>query len=431
MTQRVTWGVVALLMTTCAAPVAGAQTQAQNPPPTQTPPQVANRLRVFLECGACFETYLRDEIEWVDFLRDPNGADVHIIGTSATTGGGGREVALRFVGLGRFQDVDTDLKAVSQGGDSDDMRRQGIRRVITVGLLTYLERAGRGGDVRIRVDPLIAGGGQTTVADDPWKAWVFTVEGGASLDFEESSRQWEWSARATADRVTEKWNLSFAIDAETSHEEFDLDEDEPLSAIRRSREVESFVSRALGPHWSLGFAGEASSSSFGNQSFLMVLTPAIEYNLFPYADYASRQLRFTYAAGVEHAKYYEVTLFDKVKETNPKHQFEITLDQVQPWGQLQVNMEFGQYLQDLSKYRIELGGELSYRITRGLSLELDGSITRLRDQLSLPKRDATDEEVLLRLRELQSNYNADFSVSLTYRFGSLFNNIVNPRFGRD
>ena len=66
-----------------------------------------------------------------------------------------------------------------------------------------------------------------------------------------------------------------------------------------------------------------------------------------------------------------------------------------------------------------------------MSLELDGSITRLRDQLSLPKRDAIDEEVLLRLRELQSNYNADFSVSLTYRFGSLFNNIVNPRFGRD
>ena len=63
---------------------------------------------------------------------------------------------------------------MSQSGDTDDMRRQGIRRVVTIGLLTYLERAGRGGDVRLRVDPAVAGGGQTTVADDPWKAWVFS-----------------------------------------------------------------------------------------------------------------------------------------------------------------------------------------------------------------------------------------------------------------
>ena len=397
---------------------------------TQTPTPASGRLRVFLECGACFETYLRDEIEWVDFLRDPNGADVHILGTSTGTGGGGQEVALRFVGLGRFQGVDLELKAVSQSGDTDDMRRQGIRRVVTIGLLTYLERAGRGADIKLRVDPAVAGGGQTTVADDPWKAWVFSVRGSGSLDFQESSRQWEWGARATADRVTEKWNLSFGLRADTSHEEFDLDEDEPLSAIRRSREFESFVSRALGPHWSLGFFGEASSSSFGNQRFRSELAPAIEYNLFPYADYASRQLRFTYAIGSQHATYNEVTLYDKLEETNPLHKAEITLEQVQPWGELQINFEFSQYLHDTSKYRLETGGELSFRITRGLSLNLDGSISRIRDQLSLPKRDATDEEVLLRLRELQSNYSADSSVNLTYRFGSLFNNIVNPRFGR-
>ena len=420
MMPAASWIAAALAVTMIVVPGAAAQ----------TPAPASGRLRVFLECGDCFETYLRDEIEWVDFLRDPNGADVHIIGTSNSTGGGGREVVLRFVGLGRFQGIDTELKAVSQSGDTDDMRRQVIRRVVSVGLLTYLERAGRGGDIKLRVDPAVAGGGQTTVADDPWKAWVFTVRGTGALDFQESSRQWEWGARATADRVTEKWNLSFGLRADTSHEEFDLDEDEPLSAIRRSREFESFVSRALGPHWSLGFFGEASSSSFGNQRFRSELAPAIEYNLFPYADYASRQLRFTYAIGSQHATYNEVTLYDKLEETNPLHKAEITLEQVQPWGELQINFEFSQYLHDTSKYRLETGGELSFRITRGLSLNLDGSISRIRDQLSLPKRDATDEEVLLRLRELQSNYSADFSVNLTYRFGSLFNNIVNPRFGR-
>ena len=426
--RRAIWLVASIALLTPANALGFTQQPTTQPAPQA--PGASTRLRVFLECGDCFETYLRDEIEWVDFLRDPNGADVHVIGTSTSTGGGGEEIALRFVGLGRFKGIDTELKAISQTGDTDDMRRQGIRRVVTIGLLTYLERAGRGGDIRLRVDPVTAGGGQTTVQDDPWKAWVFSVRGSGSLDFEESSRQWEWGARVTADRVTEKWNLSFGLSAETSHEEFDLDEDEPLSAVRRSRELETFVSRALGPHWSVGFFGDFRSSSFGNQSSLIEVTPAIEYNLFPYADYASRQLRFTYAAGAQSAKYFEVTLFDKLEETNPIHVAQVDLEQVQPWGELQVNFEFRQYLHDTSKYRLETGGELSFRIARGLTLDVEGSISRIRDQLSLPKRDATDEEVLLRLRELQSNYNADFSLNLTYRFGSLFNNIVNPRFGR-
>jgi hypothetical protein len=66
---------------------------------------------------------------------------------------------------------------------------------------------------------------------------------------------------------------------------------------------------------------------------------------------------------------------------------------------------------------------------KGLQLNLFGSYGRVRDQLYLPREGATDEEVLLRLRQLQTSYRYFFSVGLSYTFGSLFNNIVNPRFG--
>ena len=56
--------------------------------------------------------------------------------------------------------------------------------------------------------------------------------------------------------------------------------------------------------------------------------------------------------------------------------------------------------------------------------------SRIRDQLSLPARGATDEEVLLRLRRLESSYEYSVSLSLTYTFGSIFSSIVNPRFGQ-
>ena len=73
---------------------------------------------------------------------------------------------------------------------------------------------------------------------------------------------------------------------------------------------------------------------------------------------------------------------------------------------------------------------MSLRIARGLSLNFEGSVSRVRDQLSLPRRDASPEEVLLRLRELQSDYELSFDIGIRYSFGSIFNNIVNPRFGR-
>ena len=72
---------------------------------------------------------------------------------------------------------------------------------------------------------------------------------------------------------------------------------------------------------------------------------------------------------------------------------------------------------------------MSVRIARGLSVGAEVSASRLRDQLSLPLRGATEEEVLLRLRQLQSGYEYSFGLSLTYTFGSIFSSIVNPRFG--
>ena len=66
----------------------------------------------------------------------------------------------------------------------------------------------------------------------------------------------------------------------------------------------------------------------------------------------------------------------------------------------------------------------------GLSLSVVGSASRLRDQLSIPHRGATPEEVLLNLRRLRSGYEYRLNVGLTYRFGSIFSSIVNPRFGQ-
>lgn len=53
----------------------------------------------------------------------------------------------------------------------------------------------------------------------------------------------------------------------------------------------------------------------------------------------------------------------------------------------------------------------------------------IHDQLSLPKGTATLEQVLLRRTMLETNYSYYFSIGLSYAFGSIYSNVVNPRFG--
>jgi hypothetical protein len=54
----------------------------------------------------------------------------------------------------------------------------------------------------------------------------------------------------------------------------------------------------------------------------------------------------------------------------------------------------------------------------------------VKDQIYLSKGGATEEEVLLRLRQLGTDYRFFVRFGLRYRFGSIFNNVVNPRFER-
>ena len=112
-----------------------------------------------------------------------------------------------------------------------------------------------------------------------------------------------------------------------------------------------------------------------------------------------------------------------------RHEASITLDQREPWGSLQVRFEVSSFLPEIDQHRLDLEGEVSLRLARGLSFTVEGSASRLRDLISLPRRGATAEETLLRLRRLQSGYEYDLQVGLTYTFGSIFNTIVNPRFG--
>jgi hypothetical protein len=95
-----------------------------------------------------------------------------------------------------------------------------------------------------------------------------------------------------------------------------------------------------------------------------------------------------------------------------------------------VNATSEAFLHDPTKfYRLSFGGRMSFRIFRGLEWNINGNISRIRDQIYIPLEELSDEDILLGRRQLPTDSSLEISTGLSFTFGSIFNNVVNNRFG--
>jgi hypothetical protein len=209
---------------------------------------------------------------------------------------------------------------------------------------------------------------------------------------------------------------------------FTLSSGSKFSTISRNSNANGSVTRSLTPHWSTVIRGRVASDTFVNQDIVFSLSPGIEWNFFPYSEWNNRQLTFQYLIGYNRFTYYQITLYDKLKESLAEEELNVALDLAQPWGSAGMTFQFANYFHDTSKYHIRLNGEADFRLVRGLSINFFGNVSRVHDQLYLQRGDATDEEILVRQRQLATSYRYGFSFGVSYTFGSIYNNVVNPRF---
>jgi hypothetical protein len=237
-----------------------------------------------------------------------------------------------------------------------------------------------------------------------------------------------WFGSLSASRVTPEWKIRMAASLSLSQSRYQLD-DYDYTSRSTSTSFSGLAAKSLGEHWSAGVFLQVSRSSYENTLWSIIPRPAVEYNVFPYSESTKRQLRLMYTVGPTLSRYEETTIYDKTRETLLAHSLSATLEIREPWGSLSASLEGSNYFHDLARNRIALMTELSFRIFKGLDFAIDGMYERVRDQLALAKGSASLEEVLLRRRELATNYSLHFEVSLSYTFGSIFSNVVNPRFG--
>lgn len=414
---------VALVML-CAAPAALAQTQPAQPG--------GGAVRVFLDCNySCDEDYTRREITFVDYVRDRTEADVHILVTTQDTGGGGTEYTIKFIGLGRFANIEQTLKEATPPTATSDERRKVVAEVLKRGLVRYVAESPLASRLRISVAPEdTQKSGQQSAANDPWNLWVFRAEFSGSVDGEQSSNSHSVRTYLSANRTTEALKVNFAASGSYRQGEFDLGEGEIFTTTSRDYTFNALVVKSLTGQWSAALVGRASSSTFVNQELATRSAGGVEYDFFPYSESTRRLLTVQYTVGFGTFDYREITVYGKDSEQLPDHRLQTSLSLRQPWGSSFATVYFSQFLTKPDKYSITSFGDLNIRIFKGLSVNMFGEVARTRDQLYLPAGEATTEEILVRQRQLETGYRYYLQFGISYSFGSIFNNVVNPRFER-
>lgn len=418
---------VLLLVAALSAAPAAAQV------PVQDLSSRESALRVFLDCATwrCREDRFRQEITWVNWVREPQDAQLYIIMTGQPAGSGGFQYAFDFEGRGALADLSDTYRYTSSGTDVEEEVVSGLIQTLSLGLVRFVALAGFTDVVSVQGRERVPATDEEMGAEesqDPWDYWVFSIRGNAELEREDRESRDQFRINLAANRTTDLWKLDFGGNFDFSRREVEFDDGGSFVDERDDWGARSLVVRSLSPHWSVGVLTTSGSSTRFNRDFAFEISPAVEWNYFPWQESGRRRFVVLYTVGYDFIDYEEVTVYNKLKETLFQQRLDIQFRVQEAWGNASVGAEGRQYLRNLDQYQIQLNGNIDYRLVRGLGINLGANYEIIRDQRFLSGAGLTPEEILTSRRALATGSRLSFEIGLSYRFGSIFNNIVNARF---
>lgn len=384
---------------------------------------------LYLDCNRqdCDYDFIKTEITFVNYVRDRQSADIHLIITRQTTGSGGGEYTLSFIGLKRHKGKDAVLKYFSRPNDVEDQVRRGLTNMIKQGLVPYVYDTPLSEYISVTYASTAAARKAQPV--DRWNFWTFSVGMKGNGEFEDLAKKYFYQLTFSANRTTEDLKFRLYAMTSTNQRRYEVSDEETVESRTTRKSLSTQVVKSLTGHWSLGGFFNLYSSTFDNAELYISLSPALEFNIFPYEQATRRELRIQYRLGLTQRDYYERTIFEKEKELLWNQTLRAILELKEPWGSAGFEVEGATFLHDWSKNHLRAEAGIWVNLFKGLSFNVGADFSRVRDQLSLPLGGASKEEILLELKRLATDYNLSFEIGFNYRFGSIFSNVVNPRFG--
>jgi hypothetical protein len=204
-------------------------------------------------------------------------------------------------------------------------------------------------------------------------------------------------------------------------------DEENYSSERKRTFFSGSVVRSLSNHFSTGFFGYYLNDTFRNYRSFVNFSPALEYNFIPYTEVLTREVTLAYKVGYNFYEYFEKTIYGFLNQKMFNQSLTLNLRYREKWGSVYSYLVASQFLDQPDQNRFTLNSNINLRIVRGLSLRISGNFQLIRDQINLPSGEASIEDLLLRQRQISTDFQNRISLGLSYTFGSIFNNIVNTR----
>jgi hypothetical protein len=401
---------------------------AQTLPQTPAPP--APLIRVFLTCDGCDSAGFKDAVPFAEFVIDRTAAIVEVAITNTAKEPSQRVWQLAFTGREAFAGQDRRLTVTLAADLPPADLQSALARQLRFGLVEYALKSDTGKqlDVTMKIDPK-AEAAPKAPEKDPWNYWVYRLSVNGYQSGEVTSDSASYSGDVSASRTTEAWKMRFGTYASRNTSRFDISDTDTIHTSESDWAADTLIVKSLTGHWSAGFNGGVSSSTYSNAKLRASLEPAVEYDVFPYSESSQRSLTIQYSIGPSYYEYFELTIYDKLQEAVWRQNVNASLGLRQPWGSIGASAGFSQLVDDAAKYRVSVFGNVSVRLFKGFQVNGGVGYSRIRDQIFLEKSDASPEEILLRLRQLETGYSFNARIGVSFSFGSLANATVNPRFG--
>ncbi|MEO0085273.1 MAG: hypothetical protein ABIK37_01440, partial [candidate division WOR-3 bacterium] len=340
---------------------AGAESHQQNADSSSWR-ELAPRLYIQDETGADID-YIKTAITFVNYVRDRTEADVQLTITCQTTGDGGREYCLTFIGLGSFRDISSVLKHNTTPDATDDDIRRALATATRRGLVPFLARTPLRDNLNIEFVPPTARAAVT----DPWHNWVLSVSLDGWGNGDEGYSYVYYNMYPRVSRVTEDQKLEVEGGVTANHRRFVINDTTVVTALVRSYYANSSWGLKLSDHFSLGARAEHMTSDYYNMRYVVSGGPKLEYNIVPYTEYVRHKVYFQLAPAVAHCRYFDTTLYNLLGETRVKNKVVLGVSLTRPWGTIDLSAEGSHYVHDFSKNRLSLNSGLTFRILAGLS----------------------------------------------------------------
>ena len=389
-----------------------------------------DKVKLYLDCSwHCDTDFLQREMSYIDFFRDAKSANLHIIVKGETGSSGGEIVTFRFIGVEEFEGVNNTLVLDVPVNTPEASKRELYLEVLKKGVYAYIIRTSNKDNVNIsyiETEEKI----ENEEEKDKWNNWAFRTSIGGYFNGQESYSYSNSYLSLSANKITEESKFTSFVYINSSISKYKFENDPDVNVENKSKNANFTYVKSKGDHFSIGAKVNYSQSTFMNYDGSYKLSPCVEYNLFPYSESSEHRLSLLYGVSANHNDYSDTTVYFKTSENFASHLFELNYDNSQTWGSFSFSINGNQILDkdDLRKYNVRISSRTDWNITKGLSLNYSGSLNFDRAQIHLPLNGATYEEIILRQKELESNYFYYLNFGISYTFGSLKNNVVNPRF---